>query len=750
MFSPVCRSSTRVAGRVSGALRSRVSPLSLQRRGYNFASHKYAACFGNLDKPNSAELRTATVELLDKFDTDLWYSDPIRTVLNGQIIRGGAEVITVNAFAEENGLMEHATEEVVDDVIAHMKSYKPPSKDLRSVFRVIEQELLSTDIAAQLVANQAMDFKKQDGITEIEESVEANTVERRLNDGLMAAEEAGRVAIQRNPALVGCVSNFSNFLDLFRKVLRNMELGVPVVVLSRSNTAQHCYRWFQILTDLMAKHDVDQGMCTHLACSIHQQRRVMKANPASPLYFTGSRPVSAAIKEVCPKLMASTGGPNTMVVAEWNDQVAEAARLSAVIENSGQCTAMRHLVGPSLTEQDIDATFADCARVVDSKEALAGSHFAAVFQKQDKTFSVDTSHGYLQQSSGLPMAYKVSTSLPSDEIDEKWRQCYVDVTALTPEDLASSILPPPSTTSSAPSTAELKPLDDVARWLVKHQPISLAVNAPTFEHAFRLAGRLFERSCMVVYTVGAEDKPGLTAQARPQDAEIFGEFPPRSQLTTYTRFPVVGPSSTPGYDTTYTSTYLRENAANDPPAGLSYIKPLIFACADFEMQGYLYLQLKYLNEACGSDTPRRAFGARTALWGLQRPPLDDSVSVIRCEANTRVDEFAPFVLPFVVTNARTQLRVSVHPENAAVRAVLDALEKKGVSVAVAVEESIGERGDEWNVVSLPKAGEFERCLVGHHTSLLFPLGHIKSTRGEDEEFISFFSASAKWLRLARE
>lgn len=65
--------------------------------------------------------------------------------------------------------------------------------DYREAIAKIEQLLLSPQFASQLIGNQALDFLKQDGITEIEESVMANAVERKMNLELRADEEGGKV-----------------------------------------------------------------------------------------------------------------------------------------------------------------------------------------------------------------------------------------------------------------------------------------------------------------------------------------------------------------------------------------------------------------------------------------------------------------------------------------------------------------------------------------------------------------------------
>jgi len=95
--------------------------------------------------------------------------------------------------------------------------------------------------SGELIGNQSIDFWKQDGVTEIEESLLANPVEWRMNDDLLKAEFEGKIKINRAPAFVSCVSNFSNFLDLFRKTLRNLEVGVPVVVRRRASEAMSLF-----------------------------------------------------------------------------------------------------------------------------------------------------------------------------------------------------------------------------------------------------------------------------------------------------------------------------------------------------------------------------------------------------------------------------------------------------------------------------------------------------------------------------
>ena len=479
----------RGAGSVAGAAvaaAGRATPVASSRvrlgglRGFNFASTEYDACFNRdgIPVPDGPAMRAAAVKYIAAFDSSQWESDPVRTILRGEVLAdaaGAASATTVDAFQRGNGRIVYSTPDQVDAVIAHMRDYVPPSTDLRAAVRAIEQDIFD-QYAGFLIGNQALDFSKQDGVTEMEESIEANVVEQRLNDQLFAAESAGVLKIDRTPAYVGCVSNFSNFLDLFRKTLRNVELGVPVVVLSRSNTTQHMYRWTQMLLGLMATHGIDEGMVTYLSAELSEQQRLFQAaSSRCPMYFTGSRPVAEALRQQMGPVMASTGGPNTLVTTELTPEVAEAIRMSACIENSGQCTALRHAVVPGATAEQVSDLFRDTKTVPEASDALSAGEFSAVLNAAAPVMHREA--GYTVHEDNNQICFKVSPALPPPGIEEQWRNVYADVT-----------------TGFADVTSDAF-IDELAGWLVDNQPITVAFNGD-----YAAARKLWERTGQVVFT----------------------------------------------------------------------------------------------------------------------------------------------------------------------------------------------------------------------------------------------------------
>jgi hypothetical protein len=84
---------------------------------------------------------------------------------------------------------------------------------------------------------------------------------------------------------------------------------------------------------------------------------------------------------------------------------------------------------------------------------------------------------------------------------------------------------------------------------------------------------------------------------------------------------------------------------------------------DDAVRGYCVEVIKYLQDAT-MQNPKRGFGTlRTAIWGLQRPPLGTK-TVVRCdETATFEDDVAPVCLLFFTTNARDQMELSVDVPN---------------------------------------------------------------------------------------
>uniref|UniRef100_A0A7S2WTZ2 Aldehyde dehydrogenase domain-containing protein n=2 Tax=Rhizochromulina marina TaxID=1034831 RepID=A0A7S2WTZ2_9STRA len=716
-----------------------------QRRGYNFGSNKYAAAFQTPRPPaDVARLRAAAINYIEHFNKEEWFDSPVRTVVNGKHPEESQDAIdTVDAFGKVNGKQLLSSESVIDQVISHAKSFVPAKNDMRAEVRAIEAKFMS-DHAGFLIGNQALDFGKQDGVTEIEESIEANVIEHRMNDDVLDDEAAGRLRINRSPAIVGCVSNFSNFLDLCRKTLRNLELGVPVVVLSRSNTTQHMFRWYNLLLEEVVGAGLEPGLLTYVSCSVEQQRRIMQAlAPDSALYLTGSRDVARKIREIFPRSYASTGGPNTMVATEYTEPVMSATKMGTFIENSGQCTAMRHLVAPGVTKEDVEKTFrADLVSRIDGAvDSLRANGFDGVFAEWGSRMV--PADGYTSHpDKAIPMAFRTSGDVPPFGVEEHWRRPYLDVTSVaTPEELRSDEF-----------------LLKLSRWLVHEQPITVAVNAD--KNDFAVAKRIWENTTQVVFSVGdIKENPSLTVQARPQDGEVFGEFPPRRQLSQFTKAPVVVPSSTPGYNSSYSPAYLEQLAAW-PASASAVVEQFISQVNSPVMKGYLRELANYLSEAADPvATPREGHpqGPRTTLFGLQRPPLEHGLTLLRADSSSTMDDLSGYVLPFLATNAHSQLVVSLTPgENT--RELAEALQKgsedRPIYMKLESDESFMASlsdGQVWNVLHLPEqsmlADEQDLPLVGQFISTLFPLGHIKSTQKGHREFTETFRASEKWLKF---
>jgi hypothetical protein len=708
----------------------------------NFGSTTYASAFLDLPVPDVKALRNGALEYLDNFDSKLWYDEPMTTILKGEKLEGhGSPIETKDALGKINGRQYLATPSQVAALKDHMNTYKSPYTDLRDPIRRIEERLLG-EYAGFLIGNQCIDFQKQDGVTEMEEATMANAVERRLNDMLLQDEIDGKLTIVRKPIYVSCVSNFTNFLDLFRKTLRSLELGISCVVLSRSNTTQHPYRWTELLVDLMRHEGIeDLGTVTYISGSLDDIKDITRScrENTGNMYATCSRSLAADMMSGYPNTVASTGGPNTLVTTEWNDSIQEAIRLSAAIESSGQCTALRHCVIPSTVGYDqVQGVFESVKDIPDAAHALRNNMFDGVFANHQGSkcpSDDDCGKKYIHESK-TDTYFKLQCGIPEEtkDMEEYWRKVVVDFSQMPP---------------GVQLENSEKDLLALAKWLNTNQPISLAVNARD-SHRLELGMQLFERTGMVVYTIGSTNDPkappALTCQARPQEAEVFGEFPPRMSLGKYTKYPVVVPSSTPSYDSAYTPKYLHSVSLSDfTPKGVAHF---VDSVQDKTIRGYCIELVNYLQDAT-RENPKPGHGSsRTVLWGLQRPPImTDLETYIRCSKGMTMDDIAPYVILFFATNARHQMKLSVDPYN---KHVLAACQKFGVPVLVQTEEEFSHgRSDTthaYNFVDV-KGPMKVFPMVGNFVSLYMPLGHVKSTMLNDKDFVAKFQKSKKWLKM---
>ena len=119
--------------------------------------------------------------------------------------------------------------------------------------------------------------------------------------------------------------------------------------------------------------------------------------------------------------------------------------------------------------------------------------------------------------------------------------------------------------------------------------------------------------------------------------------------------------------------------------------------------------VRYLCNAM-EENPKRGFGrGRTALWGLQRPPIIDGLcTLVRCGPPATFDGLSPIFLLFYSTITRSQVELLVDGSS---KELLDKLMKHDLDshvfrVVVECEETLehrlNERGDVfYNIVRVP-------------------------------------------------
>jgi hypothetical protein len=126
-----------------------------KRASFHFATSEYAACFQGLPTPDTAMLRSATLDYLSGFDRQEWFQSPIVSLINGQELGDGAVTDTIDGIGNVNGRQKLATVDEVQRIKAFIQSYSSPYHDLREPIRKIEEKLL-TDYAGFLIGNQCI------------------------------------------------------------------------------------------------------------------------------------------------------------------------------------------------------------------------------------------------------------------------------------------------------------------------------------------------------------------------------------------------------------------------------------------------------------------------------------------------------------------------------------------------------------------------------------------------------------------
>jgi len=117
-------------------------------------------------------------------------------------------------------------------------------------------------------------------------------------------------------------------------------------------------------------------------------------------------------------------------------------------------------------------------------------------------------------------------------------------------------------------------------------------------------------------------------------------------------------------------------------------------------------------------------------------------------SNNSYDTLAFYLLPFLMTSAYDRFIISVHPENERLMNILNLLHLKyEVHDESQFKDVLKYSTTIFTVVKPVNHLSFSFPLISQFMSVLFPMGHIKSSTSMDKRIFQHFQKSEKWLKI---
>ena len=174
-------------------------------------------------------------------------------------------------------------------------------------------------------------------------------------------------------------------------------------------------------------------------------------------------------------------------------------------------------------------------------------------------------------------------------------------------------------------------------------------------------------------------------------------------------------------------------------------KALLEEVSDGAVLGFSLVLIEYLRNVARMNPKPGLGSSRTALWGLQRPPIG-STTVVLCSKDTSWDSIAPLYVIFHATSARDQIELVIDPSNTDLVDICQRHKLRHTVKEIDETNDFACREDVFNVVRGNVVKPMKTYpMAGNYVSLFLPLGHIKSTKPNDEEFLLRAKLSDKWI-----